>query len=175
VSTMVGSPLGVAIRVRLPCTFVRKVVQAIRIYPCFRPNPRRYPPRQHRCRDCVATDMTSAQLTLAPRIRAAAGPSWLDSRNGWLASHKNVVRCCAVATRLRYDEPGGRGLVSPLRLAPPLIPARRSCHPKQCRPSREARRWQNGADSPGSDRRSSSEAEPDPSAKRSDTSDTERR
>src|SRR5271167_3025316 len=42
-----------------------------------------------------------------------------------------------VALRRRRD---GRGLVSPLRLAPPPIPARRSCHPKQCRPSGEERR-----------------------------------
>jgi hypothetical protein len=50
--------------------------------------------------------MASAQLTLAPRIRAAAGHSWLDSRDRRLASHKNVVRSRAVATRLRYDEGG---------------------------------------------------------------------
>lgn len=46
-----------------------------------------------------------------------------------------------MAIRLRYGE--GRidlGWSSPLRLAPPLISARRSCHPKQCRPSREERR-----------------------------------
>src|SRR5882757_2327063 len=42
-----------------------------------------------------------------------------------------------VALRRRRD---GRGLVSPLRLAPPLIPARRSWHPKQRRPRRRDRR-----------------------------------
>ena len=60
--------------------------------------------------------MASAQLTLAPRTRAVAGHSWLDSRDRWLASHRNVVRSCAVATRLRYDE-GGDGCGAGLTVA----------------------------------------------------------
>jgi hypothetical protein len=108
--------------------------------------------------------MASAQLTLAPRIRAAAGHSWLDSRDRWLASHKNVVRSRAVATRLRYDEGGidvGWSHRCGWRRHQSLLEDRVTRN----NVGRVGRSddWQNGADSPGSDRRAH-RAEPDPSA-----------
>src|ERR1700761_7185277 len=69
--TIVGSPLGVGDTGAVALHLGAKVMQAIGIYSRRWPNPRRYPARQHRCRGRVAADMASAQLTLAPRIRAA--------------------------------------------------------------------------------------------------------
>jgi hypothetical protein len=62
-------------------------------------------------------------------------------RGRWTCNAQNcgsvLCRGHPVALHRRRDR---CALVSPLRLAPPPISARRWCHPKQCRPRREERR-----------------------------------
>jgi hypothetical protein len=68
-----------------------------------------------------------AQCLPVDRHGSCGGNPGMYCRSAWLAAEKP-----APAIRLRYGE--GRidlGWSSPLRLAPPLISARRSCHPKQ--------------------------------------------
>src|SRR6201999_2500383 len=107
---------------------------------------------------------------------APRGHSWLAARDRWLASHKKVVRSSAVATRFRYDE-GGMVVGWCHRCSWPRRQSLLEDRVTRNNVGRVGRRddGRTGRIVPKVIVRAHRSAEPDPSAKRSETSDSERR
>jgi hypothetical protein len=192
-ATMLGSPLGVSdtgqvalpLRAKKSCARFPVPVRAshsrgLARHPytshhCSRPSPWRCSRRQHRCRECVASDITSARLaSLSGRGHIVSDHNDGHARRNDAASRDSVAG--GMAIRLRYDEGEidvGWSHRCGWRRHQSLLEDRVTRN----NVSRLGRSddWQNGADSPGSDRGSSSEGGTRSERKRSDTSDSERR
>ena len=145
-----------------------------RIHGRCRPNPRRYPPRQHRCRDSVASDNASARLARLSG-RFASKPAHIFVRR----SRRRSVRRSPMRRSPRGITGSQRvsasaGLTVAVGAATNLCSKIVSAETMMAEEEGQ-RISRKGADSPRSAPRSSSEGRTRSEHKLSDTSDSERR